>query len=486
MSAAPRPILSLNKRDDADLIEEPLVMLDRFEVLIPCRRFQVTYKVAEKGGVSVTSEFLLRLLYAVERMEENAIAEFFGFDSREMAFVMNEMIARDYVVHSDGQVWLTQTGRRLFTGAYGTPHIVSVDKRTDSFGFDLLSLCPQEPDRLDKFALTLPALPVVDAERAASATREVRQAFQQHFTEFDLLRRAGSSRQQYLYSVDNVSAEQKFLATVPVCVIAQGGRSTNVQVDLSEWRNGHELEDRESVVAAVAGVMEGIKQAPNAQDGWAYSQLLELAPEFLQEFTRRDGLAVDRYHKSAVARVGELRADRPTVPLVGSLFTPPNAERLLSAIKYAVKRLDALGEQEGHEASKEAVTWPDQLYWLAPAGHWGNTRALPKTLEAIRQAVRRESTEPGKALRTIGVRRQRERTTRRRLMDEAFSEIRFIDERAMQSSNLELLCIPGLVAAVLVHAPIKSTYGFPVPLGLISFDTAVVARTHEYFLNLYR
>lgn len=48
---------------------------------------------------------------------------------------------------------------------------------------------------------------------------------------------------------------------------------------------------------------------------------------------------------------------------------------------------------------------------------------------------------------------------------------------------IEVLVVPGLVAAVQVHAPIGAIQAFPVPLGVLSFDERVVRRAHETLLN---
>jgi hypothetical protein len=39
---------------------------------------------------------------------------------------------------------------------------------------------------------------------------------------------------------------------------------------------------------------------------------------------------------------------------------------------------------------------------------------------------------------------------------------------------LEILLVPDVAAAVLVHAPIGASRGYPVPLGFVSFDEAVL------------
>jgi hypothetical protein len=369
---------------------------------------------------------------------------------------------------------LTSTGRGLFNDGKGTPHILSVDKRTDSFGFDLLSLCPQEPDRLDRFALNLPELPIMDPELVANATRHVSDAFQSHFAEFDLPRRGGGfEKQQYLYSVDSVSPEEKFLAVIPVTINAQGGRSAMAEFELTEWRSGHELEDRELIAGAVAAYMDKLKKPRQPHDSWAYEQLIKLAPEFLADFIRRDGLAVERFLKSAIVRAGELRTDRPTIPLLGSLFTSANTEKLLNAVKYAIKRHDAEPPQVDH------------LCWLVPSLHWGSTRVLPKTLDAIRKTILKEGgaqTKPQK-FRFIALRPDREKNSRDRLLEAAFDERMYLDERTVQSFNLEILLIPGLVVAALVHAPIKAAHAFPTPLGILSFDPIVVERGETFFTS---
>jgi hypothetical protein len=48
---------------------------------------------------------------------------------------------------------------------------------------------------------------------------------------------------------------------------------------------------------------------------------------------------------------------------------------------------------------------------------------------------------------------------------------------------LEILLVPHVGVAVLVHAPIGEARGYPVPLGFVSFDEPVLRRTHEYLLE---
>ena len=51
--------------------------------------------------------------------------------------------------------------------------------------------------------------------------------------------------------------------------------------------------------------MAGLKQSRGDADTEAYGTLLELAPDFLKDFARRDALAVERYYREAITRTGE-------------------------------------------------------------------------------------------------------------------------------------------------------------------------------------
>ena len=106
-------------------------------------------------------------------------------------------------------------------------------------------------------------------------------------------------------------------------------------------------------------------------DRVTYQILLDLAPNFLKEFTRRDGLAVERYYRDAFNRAGDIRSDRPTTALLGSLFTRENSRRLFEVAKYGL-RTD--------------VKPAEICIWFVPqVPHWGVTKALPRYFNILRK-----------------------------------------------------------------------------------------------------
>ena len=63
---------SANAREQARPLEVAV-----YNTILPCRRFVVSYKLAVLGRVSLTTEFLLRLLKATDGLDETKAATFF-------------------------------------------------------------------------------------------------------------------------------------------------------------------------------------------------------------------------------------------------------------------------------------------------------------------------------------------------------------------------------------------------------------------------
>jgi hypothetical protein len=105
-----KPRLSLPKGTRTLDYDEPFDVAV-FDLLLPCRNFDVKHKVTESGRVSMTSEFLLRLLRASDGFDETDFEKFFGFNADERSFVLREAEEAGYVERRDGRLWLTTIGR---------------------------------------------------------------------------------------------------------------------------------------------------------------------------------------------------------------------------------------------------------------------------------------------------------------------------------------------------------------------------------------
>lgn len=462
MADAKRPILSLTGLVKPE--EDHPFDLAAYDLLLPCRKFTVEHKVAVLGRVSLTAEFVLRLLKSADGLNEADAAAFFGFDQRDMSFVLREVEELGHVERRDGRLWLTLAGLGLFQPGSDMPQIYEVEGRRDTVGFDLVSLGPEEFRGLDEFERWLPELGLLDPSLASAAASRVPAAFRRFYPEISSRRQRVPGDKRFLYSIDAVLPGERFSSVVRVAVRATGLRPNAGEADLPDWRDAADLEDRRRVVEAAAAFVDGLNVDSRSDDAEAYEVLSTLAPEFLKEFLRRDGLAVERYYREAFTRAGEVRADRQTVPLLGSLFTRSNLVRVLEALDYALRS----------PMSSELVLW------LTPTVRaWGATRALPELLRELRSRLRRVADVPG-ARRVVAMGLVTGPPEDH--LTKAFDDVG-VSQSLQVHRGLEILLVPNLMVAVTVHAPIGVGRGLPVPLGVLSFDPRVVARAQAFLAD---
>ena len=274
-----KPTLSLPKTVPTDRMDDDRPFeLAVYDVLLPCRQFAVTHKVAELGRVSMTAEFLLRLLRSVDGMDETDFGTFFGFDSLERSFVIREAEESGYVTRKNGRLWLTMTGRGLFRDGADEPQIYDVDTKTVTAGFDLLSIAPAEREPLSRFELKLPELKVEDVGKLSSARKLVPAAFHRFYGEFrSRFGGAAAAKKRSLYSVDHVGPADRFSSLVRIVARSRVGRPGFPEPDLSEWKTGYELDDRSPVVERSAAFLEDLKTSRRPDDAGAYGLLEQIA-----------------------------------------------------------------------------------------------------------------------------------------------------------------------------------------------------------------
>lgn len=362
---------------------------------------------------------------------------------------------------------MTDAGYSLFKDAE-RPQVFEVHQRVERTAFDLLSLAPCGWERLEEFDTALPEIRVRDAKLVAEASGRVAQSFRKFFAEIAHRRdkSVAEAARMSLYSVDHVSPGDHFSSVVPVIASVSVKRPTDVQPVLTSWRPHDEVSDRSEVVHGVAAYLDSLKTTGRGEDSTAYDTLVHVAAEYLEEYTTRSGLSVHRYFRDMAARAGEMRADRPTIGLIGPLYLAENIKRLDAALRLAPPS----------SRPDNAVVW-----CLPQREAWGSTRALGKLVSHL--ARESQSQAPG-------IKNQEPRTLYpvtagrmpRHLQKQFLRRLTRPDNGALPAS-LEVFLVPQRVVAAIVHAPLGAGLGFPVPLGVLSFDRAVVERTHRLLQN---
>lgn len=462
MANNPRPLLRLKGHELLPADEDRKVEIGVYDVLLPCRKFEVAYKVAILGKVSQSLEFLLRLLKAVPGIAEESAAAFFGFEPPEISYVINEATGPGFVERREGRLWLTSAGDALFREGADDPAIFTVEERRRDLGFDLLAIAPQPPRAIDSVEMSLPELPIADPAGTGKVSDRIIERFSRFFHELAERRDREQVQQRDLYSVDRVVPKDRFQVPVRVRVFAQASAPSLPEIDLSSWRAEHEISDRPQIESAVAMLVDDLKVNCNQVGALqAYEILAELAPDFLKEFVTRAGLNVNRYWREAVGRAGEPRADRKTVPIIGPLYTEANARRFLEVVDYGLR---SCAEQ------------PEFVFSVAPQTPiWGGTTQQRDTLSYLRRRIAAVAPESTMEMRAVCLFPGKPAW----FIDRTFDQVLGADSSDIPPA-LEVMIIPNIAVTVLVHAPVGVASGYAVPFGWASFDENVVARTQVF------
>jgi hypothetical protein len=433
-----------------------IVHVDFLELRLPCRSYRISYKVAEASDFSLTTEFLLRLLRLTNGMHEDQVAEFFGFSSEETRFVVDHVQSLGFASRRNGRVHLTESGHALFVGGE-EPALFEVHSKQELFDFDLISFAPADRrSSLSPLEYELPELTLAASSEVGKASTQIVRSFKRFFQEFRSRRGGNSAEKHALYTVDDVKAERRYSTLVPITVSVGVDNPSTPEADLLSWRTGVELEDRSEIIQTCAAFIRSVR-ARSDHVGEVIDRIIAVAPDQLLRFTKGGSFNSEMFFRATARQAGELRSDRPTVRTVGSLWTEENKSRFALALRYA------------HERSAVA---PPILICIRPSvPHWGMTMRLVDTLAAVQKVF--SSPENSNKIKAIMV----TDGTAPKALEKVFNAILPVFLHGKLSA-LEVFLIPNHLAFVSVRTPLGSEQGYPIPLGVISFDLEVVKRVH--------
>lgn len=440
------------------------VDVNLIEARLPCRTFRIGYKVAETAEFSLTTEFLLRLSRLADGMQESAVSEFFGFTTDETRFIVDFVESAGYARRKNGRVYLTESGHALFSGG-DEPALFEVRSKLERFDFDLIAVTPADRGRpLTPFEYAFPELELSNIEDQERLSKRIFKSFSRFFNEFRFKRGGSKLEKQTLYTIDDIQAEQRYSSTLPITITVRTDDPTFPETNLHAWRTGMELEDRATIVESCANLAKKIRIRADQVSPEVEEWFVDCASDQLSRYFKTGSFDTAAFFRATVRQAGELRIDRRTVRIIGSLWTEANRARLASALKYALAH---------------SVQPPPMQFWVSPeTPYWGMTPRLPEILDVVRRHFRTDEQDIP-YVRAVIVGEEAGIRPFKRLFDCVVNI-----ESSPLSSGLEVFLLPAHVAYVAVHTPVGVKEGYPIPLGILSFDSNVVTRVQKLVAKL--
>lgn len=287
------------------------------------------------------------------------------------------------------------------------------------------------------------------------------ESFRRFYHELRIRRTGSTTEKHVLYTIDDVQGERRYSTLVPVTISVRTENRSTPEANLLNWRTGVELDDRSEIIQSCATLVRSIRTQPG-NDQSSIDRMVAVAPDQLSRFVKGGDFDSGAFLRTTVRQAGELRSDRQTVRIVGSIWTEGNRSRFASALQYARER---------------SSTKPQMLIWARPSvPYWGMTMRLPEMLAAVSKAF--SPPEAHSQIRAIVI-NEREAP---KSLQKTFNAIVPVFPKIGHGA-LELFLVPHHLAFVSVRLS-GTDGGYPTPLGILSFDTEVVRRVHTLVSQL--
>lgn len=462
--------------------EHQLPVVGTIDFLLPCRDYVVDFKVADTKRLSITLEYLLRLLKLLGRLTEEELAEFFNYSQKELEFVLSEALAHDYIEWRNGEVNLSKAGRGLFSSGQNIPFSLELQSYSKRVGFDLLSLSYEQREHLSSFQRRLPELEVGDTSFVESGTKNVPSVFRKNYFEIMVSDSRLERDRKGLYSIDKVSSGDRFSSLVTVnirldkqCVGQPDFSMVGARADEDP---ATKKEIYESVSAFLGRQCRTNREADRVSVD-VFKALIEGALEAAGNQVFGGSYSPETVVQNLFDAVNNAEGNSS---FIGSPFLPKIGTELIAAIK----------EGRSNRQCDSNVAW---LIPNAPA--WGMTTNLPLLIEGVFGELgylvddyaanisqedqdftieRPTSSPPLEWLYSGSLDRH---------VEAAFAPYERVGHELSVSNNLvEVLVCSDAAVLVAIHLPPPRGSAMLTPVGVISSSERVVNVARQYLTQL--
>jgi hypothetical protein len=345
-----------------------------------------------------------------------------------------------------------------------------VKPRTDIVDFDLLTFHPvdvRKPARPPSFAVPLP----IDDEKVASSTRLAEQAYQRNFQRILRVKEKTNDKID-IYKISSVQSRELFETPLEVTFFLD----ENAEV---ERRITHKEDVPEAYRLGIeAAVSDALKRPLTIQSEWFAEFVERFDDNVFGQYISKKNFDFQKYARDIHAHKQVVCSEKKTTPLLGNLYMPTNAERLMTAIQASLS--PDIGEEESRLLTSIA--------WLAPnSPFWGRTVLFDdfyfKLQDLLRQAQRdkkgfREQIE----LLCAGA-KEEVWSLQQQFRGKREKSVHFYSGNVM-GGRVEVFLIPTRLACALFHYAPPGNSSALVPVGLLTQNRLVLKEVQVFLREM--
>lgn len=474
-------------------------MLEKFNSValgVPAQQFHVRCHVSVERQVPVMTDFAVRLIHLVEKIEFDLFRSYFGLNGHEANELLEVLKSEGLVQDSDGVLSLTTYALSRFVASNdGTPRFTRIVERHSKPIFNLLTFSPLKKSNNNDYWDNTLDLKWEDSDNISGQTNDLAsEAFHSHFHEIEIIDKDDENKRAYsVYKIEEISSGKRYNIPVPM----------DFYIDI-EGNLEYRLEDNSLLP-------EDLKSRLTQLTADRVGKMVSLPDHFVDFFSFYDDPVLSRYMievtSSGTAKRktmslnpnsqkdfvfakyikevhaeggGEVYEAGKSQPILGALYMPKNLMKLLKSLEKAMQHFDSNKQPE--------TPFPNEIFWIIPEGElWGRTELLKETVNAISKLIRKLWTTPVSFVAVYNVADSLPKNTLKDkvgiLLQAGFHRVLF-GPSPEKSERFELLVLPGVHATVLYQFKLPASDFHSVPIGFMSEHKKKLSKSHLYLRNV--
>ncbi|MPW29688.1 hypothetical protein F9L16_11885 [Agarivorans sp. B2Z047] len=436
---------------------------------LPMKSFFIDYTVSKKRELPVVKEFVIRLIYSLTLTSLETIQDYFGFTSKEMLAIVDDLQEENLIEWEAGKVKLTYYAMSKFTEENGNlrPTFFEVADEASPVEFELYSFRMLSTDVRRSGSQDFSVSLNLPDDCYRNLLSKAQKAFDTSFTLFRelVLKEDVFSEIKDLYKINHVS--DRFDSTLPLEVeYFVDTESPNILKMEYVSKTVDEWDEDKSMFSLMDSAIQ-VDMAKDLQE--SFSQYLEASNDpFLVQYWDDDAKTLNLKAVANHYENGLTKLSKDTFMLLGNFYTERNRDILTS-------RLKVIFEEKPDSSG---------LIWLtnAESKTWGKTTDLSKLVDEVYGFFDKRK-KTSKAILSMTCQSYQESRTLKsnfwKLSDALLMDLpaRFGGE------NAEFMIIPGLMVASLFHAQLDDQRDISFPVGYVSFEPKFISEVSKKLLD---
>ena len=436
---------------------------------LPMKSFFMDYTVSKKRELPVVKEFVIRLIYSLTSTSLETIQDYFGFTSKEMLAIVDDLQEENLIEWESGKIKLTYYAMSKFTEEDGNlrPTFFEVTDEASPVEFELYSFRMLSTDVRRSGSQDFSVSLNLPDDCYRNLLSKAQNAFDRNFNLFReiVLKEDVFSEIKELYKINQVS--DRFDSTLPLEVEYFVNTESPKILKMEYVSNTVDEWDEDKAMFSLMDSTIPANTMKDQQD--SFNEYLEasndpLLVQYWDDSTKTLNIkALVNHYENGLTKLNE-----DTFMLLGNFYTESNRDIITDRLKVI------FGDKPDNSG----------LIWLtnAESKTWGKTTDLSKLVDEVYSLFDKRKKTSNIVLGMACDSYQESMTLRNSFWRLSDADLMDLPAR-FGGEDAEFMIIPGLMVASLFHVQLDDQRDISFPVGYVSFEPKFISGVSNKLLD---